>query len=300
MSATDNDFFDPTAPVPEVATPEATRLSRLLREAGWILFLASSAYLALIFATHSATDAGYFFSGTGAAVGNKGGVTGAWLSDLLLGLFGLSAWWWVILAVYGVIRVFGRVETVRLFHRRNIVVALIGFLILLVASSSLEALRLHSIKAVLPNGAGGVVGGLLAGMIETGLGFVGGTVLLLAVCAGSLSVFSGLSWIRLAERVGAGVEWVVVAIKGKFEEKRDRNVGEQAVVQREEKVEEMRRVIEDHPPIRIEPTVVEIPQSERVKKEKQAPLFSDMPDSPLPTIGLLDAPEATIERPSAE
>jgi S-DNA-T family DNA segregation ATPase FtsK/SpoIIIE len=227
-------------------------------------------------------------------------VTGAWLSDLLLGLFGLSAWWWVILAVYGVIRLFGRVETSRLFDRRNIVIALVGFLILLVASSSLEALRLHSVKAVLPNGAGGVVGGLLAGVIEKGLGFVGGTVMLLALCAGSLSVFSGLSWIRLAERVGTGVEWAVVALKGKFEEKRDRNVGEQAVVQREEKVEEMRRVIEDHPPIRIEPTVVEIPQSERVKKEKQAPLFSDMPDSPLPTIGLLDSPEATIERPSAE
>jgi S-DNA-T family DNA segregation ATPase FtsK/SpoIIIE len=219
---------------------------------------------------------------------------------LLLGLFGLSAWWWVILAVYGVIRLFGRVETSRLFDHRNIVIALVGFLILLVASSSLEALRLHSVKAVLPNGAGGVVGGLLAGVIEKGLGFVGGTVLLLALCAGSLSVFSGLSWIRLAERVGTGVEWAVVALKGKFEEKRDRNVGEQAVVQREEKVEEMRRVIEDHPPIRIEPTVVEIPQSERVKKEKQAPLFSDMPDSPLPTIGLLDSPEATIERPSAE
>ncbi|MFN5192386.1 MAG: DNA translocase FtsK, partial [Burkholderiales bacterium] len=262
--------------------------------------LALSAYLALIFATHSANDAGYFFSGTNAAVENKGGVTGAWMSDFLLGLFGLSAWWWVVLAAYGVSRLFGRVETSRLFHRRNIVIALIGFLVLLVASSSLEALRLHSVKAALPNGAGGVVGGLLAGVIEKGLGFVGGTVLLLALCAGSLSVFSGLSWIRLAERVGTSVEWLFLALKGKFEEKRDREVGEQAVVQREEKVEEMRRVIEDHPPIRIEPTVIEIPQSERVKKEKQAPLFSDMPDSPLPTIGLLDPPEATIERPSAE
>ena len=300
MSATDNDFFDPTAPAPKVATPEATRISRLLREAGWILCLALSAYLALIFATHSANDAGYFFSGTNAAVENKGGVTGAWMSDFLLGLFGLSAWWWVVLAAYGVSRLFGRVETSRLFHRRNIVIALIGFLVLLVASSSLEALRLHSVKAALPNGAGGVVGGLLAGVIEKGLGFVGGTVLLLALCAGSLSVFSGLSWIRLAERVGTSVEWLFLALKGKFEEKRDREAGEQAVVQREEKVEEMRRVIEDHPPIRIEPTVIEIPQSERVKKEKQAPLFSDMPDSPLPTIGLLDPPEATIERPSAE
>jgi S-DNA-T family DNA segregation ATPase FtsK/SpoIIIE len=300
MSATDNDFFDPTKPAPKVETPEATKISRLLREAGWILFLALSAYLVLIFVTYSGKDAGYFFSGTGAPIANKGGTSGAWLSDFLLGLFGLSAWWWVVLAGYGVSRLFGRVETSRLFHRRNIIIALVGFVVLLLSSSSLEALRLHSVQAMLPNGAGGVIGMLLSDVIEKVVGFVGGTVLLLALCAGAFSVFSGLSWIRLAERVGAGAEWMFFTVKGRVEEKRDREVGEQAVVEREEKVEEMRRVIEDHPPIRIEPTVIEIAQSDRVKKEKQVPLFSDLPDSPLPTIALLDPPDATIERPSSE
>jgi S-DNA-T family DNA segregation ATPase FtsK/SpoIIIE len=300
MSATDNDFFDPTKPAPKVETPEATKISRLLREAGWILFLALSAYLVLIFVTYSGKDAGYFFSVTGAPIANKGGTSGAWLSDFLLGLFGLSAWWWVVLAGYGVTRLFGRVETSRLFHRRNIIIALVGFVVLLLSSSSLEALRLHSVQAMLPNGAGGVIGMLLSGVIEKVVGFVGGTVLLLALCAGAFSVFSGLSWIRLAERVGAGAEWMFFTVKGRVEEKRDREVGEQAVVEREEKVEEMRRVIEDHPPIRIEPTVIEIAQSDRVKKEKQVPLFSDLPDSPLPTIALLDPPDATIERPSSE
>jgi DNA segregation ATPase FtsK/SpoIIIE, S-DNA-T family len=300
MSATDNDVFDPTAPAPKGPSPESTRIARLLREAGWIVLLALAAYFALIFATHSAKDAGFFFSGTGAPVANKGGVAGAWLSNFFLGVFGLSAWWWVVLAGYGVVRLFSRVEVSGMFERRNIVIALIGFLVLLVASSSLEALRLHSMKAALPNGPGGVIGILLAGGIEKTLGFVGGTVLLLAVCAASLSVFTGLSWIRLSERVGALVEMAFESIKGRAEVKRDREAGEQALVEREEKVEEMRRVIEDHPPIRIEPTVIEVPQSERVKKEKQAPLFSDLPDSPLPTISLLDPPDASIERPTAE
>ncbi len=300
MSATDNDVFDPTAPAPKGPSPESTRISRLLREAGWIVLLALAAYFALIFATHSAKDAGFFFSGTGQPVANKGGAAGAWLSNFFLGVFGLSAWWWVVLAGYGVVRLFKRVEGSGIFERRNIVIALIGFLVLLVASSSLEALRLHSMKAALPNGPGGVVGILLASGIEKALGFVGGTVLLLAVCAASLSVFTGLSWIRLSERVGGLVELAFEAVKGRVEAKRDREAGEQALVEREEKVEEMRRVIEDHPPIRIEPTVIEVPQSERVKKEKQAPLFSDLPDSPLPTISLLDPPDASIERPTAE
>ncbi len=295
-----NDIFDPTAPPPRADTPQSTRLSRLMREAGWIVFLALAFYLVLIFATHNASDPGYFFSGNAGPILNKGGATGAWLSDFFFGLFGLSAWWWVALAAFAVMRLFRRVETWSVFDRRNLAIALSGFCILLIASSTLEALRLYSLKSALPNGAGGVIGGLLSDGVETGLGFVGGTVLLLAICAGALSIFSGLSWIKLSEKIGASVEWLFFVVRGKLEARRDREVGDQAVVERDEKVVEMKRMIEDHPPIRIEPTVTEIPQSDRMKKEKQAPLFSDLPDSPLPPISLLDPPDASIERPSNE
>jgi len=303
MNTADNEFFDPTKPAASRDSPELTRLSKLLREAGWIVFLALAIYLTLIFVTHSANDAGYFFSGISAVNGvplNKGGAVGAWFSDFLLGLFGLSAWWLVVLAAYGVLRLFRRVETWSVFDKRNLAYALAGFGVLIIASAALEALRLHTMSAALPNGAGGVIGILLASGIETLLGFVGGTILLLALMASALSIFSGLSWIRLTERVGAAVEWIYFSIKGRIEAKRDREAGVQAVVARDEKVEEMRRVVEDHPPIRIEPTVIDIPQSERVIKEKQAPLFSDMPDSPLPPVSLLDSADTVIERPSSE
>ncbi|HEX9390851.1 MAG TPA: DNA translocase FtsK 4TM domain-containing protein [Usitatibacteraceae bacterium] len=293
-------MFDAAASPSKAQSPSATKLSRLLREAGWIASLAIAIYMALIFATRSAADPGYFFSGQGAIIVNKGGLTGAWVADFLFGLFGLAAWWWVGLAIFVVMRLFRRVETWSVFDHRNLAVALCGFAILLIASSSLEALRLHSIKAVLPNGAGGVVGSLLAGGIEKMLGFTGGTLLLMALVAGSLSVFSGLSWIRLAERIGGGIEWLFFAAKTRMDAKRDRAAGEQAMIEREEKVEEFKRIIEDHPPIRIEHTVTEIPQSERATREKQANLFADLPDSPLPPISLLDPPDATIERPGAE
>ena len=301
MSAkTDNDIFDPTTPTPRAEAPQARRLARLMREAGWIIFLALALYLVLIFASYQPTDPGYFFSGKGSEILNKGGATGAWLSDLAFGLSGISAWWWVALAAYVVMRLFHRVEIWSMFDHRNIAIALIGFAILLTASSMLEAMRMHSLKLALPNGPGGVMGNLIAGGIEKAFGFTGGTLLLLAVCAGALSVFSGLSWIRLAEKVGGGVEWLFLFAKGKIEAKRDRSVGEQAVVAREVKVEEMKRSIEDHPPIRIEPTVTDIPQSERVRKERQVQLFADLPDSPLPPISLLDPPDESIERPSNE
>lgn len=282
------------------ATPPAARLPRLLREAGWIVFLAVALYLVLIFATHSPNDPGYFFSGKGNAIANKGGTTGAWISDFLFGLNGLSAWWWVALMGFAVLRLFRRVEAWNVFDRRNVAIALTGFVVLLISSSTLEALRLHSMKVILPNGPGGAIGTELAALVESALGFVGGTMLLLAVAAGSLSIFSGLSWIKLSEKVGTGIEWLIGRLQGRMEEKRDRALGEQAVVAREEKVEVLKRSIEDHPPIRIEATVTEVPQSDRVAREKQANLFADLPDSPLPPISLLDPPDQTIERPSAE
>ena len=83
------------------------RFARLVRESWWFLVVAAFLYLALILATYSKSDPGWSFSGTGAALVNRGGVVGAWLSDLLLYLFGLSAWWWVmggvVLVVAGIL-----------------------------------------------------------------------------------------------------------------------------------------------------------------------------------------------------
>ena len=264
------------------------------------MFLALAFYLLLIFATYHESDPGWFHTGREGAVLNKGGTMGATISQFSFGVFGLSAWWLVLLAAWVVIRLFRRVEIWSMFDHRNLAIALTGFAILLVASCTLAALRLHSVSTSLPNGPGGVIGSLLSTIVESGLGFLGGTVLLLAIIAGALSVFSGLSWIKLAEKIGAGVEWLFFLVRGRIEARRDREVGDQAVVERDEKVVEMKRMIDDHPPIRIEPTVTAIEQSDRVKKEKQVPLFSDLPDSPLPPIALLDPPEASIERPSNE
>ena len=301
MSTSDlNESFDPTVSPSRAETPQSTRLSRLMREAGWLVFLALAVYLVLIFASFHPTDPGWFYTGKEGPVLNKGGAMGATISQFAFGVFGLSAWWLVLLAAWVVVRLFRRVENWSMFDQRNLAIALSGFVLLLVTSSTLEALRLHSVTTPLPNGPGGVIGGLLSGAVETGLGFLGGTVLLLALCAGALSVFTGLSWIKLAEKIGAGIEWLFFSVKGKMEARRDREAGDQAVVERDEKVVEMKRMIEDHPPIRIEPTVTEIPQSDRMKKERQVPLFSDLPDSPLPPIALLDPPDASIERPTNE
>src|SRR5476649_3103091 len=65
-------------------------------------------YTTLFRSSHS--DPGPSFSGTGAPIVNKGGAAGAWFADAFYYLFGLSAWWWVGLALFGILRMYRRVE----------------------------------------------------------------------------------------------------------------------------------------------------------------------------------------------
>jgi S-DNA-T family DNA segregation ATPase FtsK/SpoIIIE len=95
---------------------------------------------------------------------NAGGIVGAWLADLLLYLFGLSAYWLAVLAGMGVLWGYKR------FEARAVGIALGGFALLLFASASLEGLRLHSLAAALPLAPGGVVGEVLGNGLAGALG----------------------------------------------------------------------------------------------------------------------------------
>jgi S-DNA-T family DNA segregation ATPase FtsK/SpoIIIE len=222
------------------------------------------------------------------------------MAETLLYFFGLSAWWLVALAAYGILRLYRRVETWELLNRRTLAVALSGFAVLLAASSALEAMRLHTLAAELPHAPGGALGDVLARFTSLAFGFTGGTLLLLVLIASAFSLFTGLSWLRLSELVGAGIEWAWGAVRARIDARRDRQEGLIAAQEREEKVEEAKKAFEEHEPIRIEMPPPVIQRSERIVREKQVPLFADLPDSPLPQLSLLDAPETHIERPTAE
>ena len=274
--------------------PLPAKLAGLLREAKWLALGALALYVLLIFATYDRADPGWSHSGADAPVRNAGGVVGAWLSDVLLYLFGVSAYWWAALCVYVVVWGFRRLESSRLAF------SLAGFALLLVASASLERLRLHSLGAALPLAPGGVIGDALGGLAASALGFTGATLALLTLAAVGLSLFTGISWLSVAELLGAALESAHGALLGAWERRRDRRLGELAREEREFVVQTEKRREEDHPPLRIEPAVVEIKQSPRVQKEKQAPLFEELPDTPLPPLKLLDAAKHDGEQVTAE
>jgi S-DNA-T family DNA segregation ATPase FtsK/SpoIIIE len=279
------------------AAPEPTlspRLAALVRESWWLLVVAVFAYLALILATYQRTDPGWSFSGSGAAIHNKGGAVGAWLADLLLYLFGISAWWWVFAGIVLVVTGYRHLtRSIDAADRHHPWLAVPGFALVLLSSSALEALRLYRVPALLPHAPGGALGEMIGSGFSRALGFNGGTLLLIALFAIGWSLFTGMSWLRLMERVGAGIERLIASLRHRRDARRDREIGAVALEEREQFVEAARESIEDREPVVVVPAMVDVPKSERVVKEKQKPLFQDMPDSPLPPLALLeDAPSA--------
>ncbi|MDB5864055.1 MAG: translocase FtsK, partial [Betaproteobacteria bacterium] len=275
--------------------PLPPKIAALLRESWWLALVAVAVYLLLILATFHPEDPGWSRSIREAPVHNWGGAFGAYLSDILLSLFGRSAHWFIALCGMLVVWAFHRIEAVSETDRRSYVFAVIGFAVVLFASSGIEAIGLRSRGALLPQGSGGFIGAILGQGVSHGLGYVGGTVILLLVFAAGLSLFTRVSWLTALERLGDWAERGTGFVMAKWQERQDRRVGEKAVVKRDAVVEVSKKKLVIHEPVRIAPPPMEIQKSPRAEREKQVPLFENLPDSLLPPLGLLDAPDKNIE-----
>jgi S-DNA-T family DNA segregation ATPase FtsK/SpoIIIE len=276
------------------------KLFVLLRESRWLLLVACAIYIALVLYGYNRADPSWSHSASGAITGNPGGVLGAYLSDLLFYLFGFSAWWWVILMLQRVWAGYHELRADSIFDRRALWVSLAGFAVLLLSSSALEAVRLYTLKVVLPLAPGGMFGRMIGDVVARLFGFTGATLLLLALIAAGFSLFSGLSWLRFVDWLGALLDNLWQRARLAWQTYQDRRIGAQAMNERAVIVEEEKKRVEEHEPIHIEMPLVEIARSARASEERQVPLFADMPDSPLPPLHLLDEAGQQVEVVSAD
>ena len=304
--------------------PLPNRLVRLLSEARWLLLAAVASYLILILVSYTRSDPGFSFSTGVTRVHNWGGRSGAYISDLLLFVFGISAWWWCVLLLRIVAA--GYRQLSHRFpesgdaagstrndaaggtatgdddgvHRHEPLIRACGFGLLLAGSVALEYLRMHSLRAQLPRAPGGVLGEIIGGAAGNAFGFTGATLFLLLLFGVGISLFFHVSWLTVAEQLGGWIEAGVARVRHFYVAREDRKVGVVAAVRREEVVVHERARIIEAAPIRIEPQVVAVPRSERIEKERQVVLFSDHPDTNLPPLSLLDPAPMTQETVSVE
>ncbi|PHV11549.1 DNA translocase FtsK [Chitinimonas sp. BJB300] len=250
------------------SNPLPPQLGIVLRESWWLAAVVAGIYLVIILASYNASDPGWSHAATQAVVHNKGGNFGAWLADVLLALFGFSAWWWVVFCLAAILWGYRRLEKIQQNHRFA-TVAISGYLMILLSSSSMEALRLHGLGWALPDKPGGILGFALGSWLFHGLGFIGSTLVLLAGLAIGLSLFIGVSWLELMEKVGGWIEDRAFVLFNFWQTQQDRKIGESAAQAREQRVTVEKKRFGDAPALRIEDPVLEIPPSKAVLREME-------------------------------
>jgi S-DNA-T family DNA segregation ATPase FtsK/SpoIIIE len=290
-------------------------IGRFAQEIALVLGLALILFVAMALASYSPQDAAWSTSGTGAAVHNWAGKLGAWLADIAYVLLGFSAWWCVAVALRAWVA-----GALRWLHADDKAApdtpapspwaramstqwALwIGLALLLAASAVLEWSRLYRWDSALPGSAGGVLGYLSGPAAVKWLGYTGSTLLGIAGLLLGAALALRFSWGRVAERIGAALYALLESRRERREIAQDVALGRQAAREREEVLHQEREVIEEqHPaPVLIEPALAQVAKSARVAKERQKPLFSELPDSKLPQVDLLDGSLARQESVAPE
>ncbi len=288
---------------PSVGHAGATRWGRFGEEITLVLGLALLVVWTLALLSYSPQDAAWSTSGSSDVPLNRLGPWGAWLADASYFLLGISVWWCVLAGV--------RLWLASLAHwlrGHELLVSQpampqrrgwhssgaafwFGLVLLLAASSSLEWTRLYSLEARLPGYSGGVLGSVLGSLSVSWLGFSGAALLCIVVGLIGVALAFGFSWAQLAERIGA---WVFSQIESQREQRelaQDVAVGQKAAWVRAQGVsdEQLEAKVRPAKPLKIEPVLVEVAPSERATKERQKPLFAELPDSKLPPVALLDA-----------
>ncbi|QEA11654.1 DNA translocase FtsK [Comamonas flocculans] len=254
------------------------------------------------------------WSTAGAAAGqaaiNWVGRLGAWVADGSYFMLGFSVWWLMaagVVAWFGALARWMRGGDDAVAARRRRMLFWGGLVLLMLASCALEWSRLYRLEPLLPGHAGGLLGYAVGPLAVRWLGFTGsGIAGVVLTVLGAAWVF-GFSWGTLAQRLGMlvdrGLQWARV----QRERARDQAAGRRAARERQEVLLGERPDegggAEPHPGtvhIVEPPAAAQAAPSTRVVQERQKPLFTELPDSPLPQIDLLDAAPARQESVSAE
>ena len=253
--------------------PLPGRLARLLLEARWIAMAVAFLYFVLILLSYNKADPGWSHANTVPQIANLGGKAGAWLADLLLFIFGFSAWWWGGLFLRAVWRGYRRLKDTdpaprEPEHQDEFIIRWIGFALMFAGSVGLEYLRMWSWDVDLPRAPGGVLGQLLGHASQVAFGFTGATLLLLLLFGLGFSLFFQVSWLAVAERIGESAEMTLDWFRRRMEAGEDRRQGEAAAVKRDEAVvTERARHVEKQPA----PALRAEPQLELSKSAASAP-----------------------------
>ncbi|MDG2140484.1 MAG: DNA translocase FtsK 4TM domain-containing protein [Gammaproteobacteria bacterium] len=276
-----------------------TVIQRLIKEGSLIAYFLLALFLLIALLSYSAEDPGFTTTGSGDTVENSVGTYGAWISDILLHLFGYLSYCVPVLLFYKIYLSFQESDLEPGFSSAMLALQVSGFLMLMISACGLATIHFE-IAEDLPYMAGGLVGSLVVDLSLPVLATLGSTLLLLAVFLFGLTVTVKISWLGVIDKIGlwtiAFTGWSTARMQ-KWLEVRKQNLATK------ERLETRKRGLDIHlkkeekriPPTIREPLREQPKKSERVEKERQGSLFAASSVKELPAIGLLDAWQATNE-----
>lgn len=185
--------------------PDQQKIGRLLREGILILTIGIAIFLFLALISYNNNDPGWSHIGATSGVNNIGGYIGAWLADILLCAFGYVAYIFPLMLVYASWLPFSTDFKYPKSEHSQILFILhsFGFFTTLVAGSSLASMHLNIGR--MPFGSGGICGDLFqSGMINI-FNSSGADLVLCILFFISITLFTGLSWLKIIDIIGCGV-----------------------------------------------------------------------------------------------
>ena len=181
-----------------------TKLSsgRRLLEALLILIVLFAVWLMAALLSFNPSDPSWSQTAWHETIHNLGGMPGAWLADTLFFIFGVMAYTIPVIIVGGCWFAWRHQSSDEYIDYFAVSLRIIGVLALILTSCGLAAINADDIWYF---ASGGVIGSLLSTTLQPLLHSSGGTIALLCVWAAGLTLFTGWSWVTIAEKLGGWI-----------------------------------------------------------------------------------------------
>ena len=266
----------------------STQVVNTLREGALWVFGSLALILWYALFTYDSADPGFSQASATNEVSNGVGRFGALIADLLFNFFGRPAYLFTVMVFYFGWIIFRAQKAQQKLTRADFALRFGGFIATLISSCALATL--HFSPLGFSESAGGIIGKIFGGGLESMMKLLGASIFLFFLWLASVSVFLGISWLGVMDRLG---RWCLVtyeAARFKVGELKDKAEGRRQQAARQEIFQTEKKRTAGRAPPKIEPVMPVLAPSDRAEKERQVPLFDPPSDGELPPLALLDDP----------
>jgi DNA segregation ATPase FtsK/SpoIIIE, S-DNA-T family len=278
-----------------------------LREGVFIFCLGVALFLVVSLLTYQRSDPGWSHFANHPQIHNAGGRAGAWFADSFLNFFGYFAFIFPVL-LSNAAWLFMR-EAYLGSNRAMLGARLVGSVTVLVAGCGLASLLCAAGAQAVVFPGGGFVGDIVSTLLVSNFNPVGSAILLLALLLIGFTLFTGVSWLTVAEKIGYSLIRVVTQLSRLRLRSRVSAYGDTLYSLLTRLRDRCRRSSKTPKPVvrrpqapvikptkkqspQITPKLTQVNTSTRYEKDRQAPLF-DMPGGTLPSLSLLEPAEVS-------